>query len=149
MTSRLALSAVIGVAAAGFVTAVGPDRSLAAQQAKSQWNGVFTSEQATRGHAIYDDQCASCHGAELTGDGRAPGLAGGVFSANWNDLTLGDLFEQMSYSMPQNDPGRLSRQQNADVLAYMLHKGNYPAGQTELTPDLEILRTLKFIATKP
>ena len=149
MTSRLALAVVVGVAAAGVVTAVGPGRSLAAQQATSQWDGVFTSEQATRGQAIYDDQCASCHGAELNGDGRAPGLAGGLFTANWNDLALGDLFEQMSYSMPQNDPGSLSPQQNTDVLAYMLHKGNYPTGQAELTPDLEVLRTLKFFATKP
>ena len=58
----------------------------------------------------------------------APGLTGGEFTSNWNDLSLGDLFERMRISMPQNAPGSLSRQQNADILAFMLYKGNYPAG---------------------
>ena len=149
MPSRPALSALIGLAAAGFFTVIGPDGTLSARQATSQWDGVYTMEQATRGQVLYDDQCASCHGAELNGEGRAPGLAGGVFSANWDDLTLGDLFEQMRLSMPQNDPGSLNRQQNADILAYMLHKGSYPTGQMELPADLEVLETLKFVATKP
>ena len=149
MKSRLALSAIIGLAAADFFTAIGPDGTLSARQAKSQWDGVYTSEQAKRGQVLYDDQCSSCHGAELNGGERAPSLAGGEFSANWNDFTLGDLFEEMSFSMPQNDPGTLNPQQNADILAYMLHKGTYPTGPTELATDLEVLKTVKFVATKP
>ena len=50
----------------------------------------------------------------------APGLTGGEFTSNWNDLSLGDLFERMRISMPQNAPGSLSRQQNADILAFVL-----------------------------
>ena len=149
MKSRLALSAIIGLAAADFFTAIGPDGTLSARQSKSQWNGVYTSEQSKRGQVLYDDQCSSCHGAELNGGERAASLAGGEFSANWNDFTLGDLFEEMSFSMPQNDPGSLSPQQNADILAYMLHKGTYPTGPAELATDLEVLKTVKFVATKP
>ena len=59
----------------------------------------------------------------------APGLTGGEFTANWNDLTLGDLFERMRISMPQNNPGSLSRQQNADILAFILTKGELPGRQ--------------------
>ncbi len=65
MKSRLALSAIIGLAAADLFTAVGPDGTLSAQRVKSQWDGVYTSEQAKRGQVLYDDQCSSCHGAEL------------------------------------------------------------------------------------
>ena len=59
----------------------------------------------------------------------APGLIGGEFTANWNDLTLGDLFERMRTSMPQNNPGSLSRQQNADILAFILRKASCPGRQ--------------------
>ena len=129
--------------------AVGADGTLSAYQATSQWDGVYTSEQAMRGQILYDDHCASCHGAELNGGERAPSLAGDEFAANWNGFTLGDLFELTSFSMPQDDPGGLSSQQNADILAYMLQKGDYPDGQTELATDLEVLKTVKIIGTKP
>ena len=69
--------------------------------------------------------------------------------ANWNDLTVGDLFERMRISMPQNNPGSLSRQQNADILAFMLRKGNYPAGSTDLPTQTEVLNQFKFLAMKP
>ncbi len=55
----------------------------------------------------------------------------------------------MHASMPQNDPGSLSQQQNADILAYMLQQGSYPAGTTELPTDLTQLEALKFLETKP
>jgi hypothetical protein len=79
----------------------------------------------------------------------APPLAGAEFGANWNGLTLGDLFERMRMSMPQNDPGSLSRQQNADVLAYRLGYGDFPAGNTELPRETEVLKQIRFEALKP
>ena len=79
----------------------------------------------------------------------SPTLTGGEFSANWNELTLGDLFERIRISMPQNNPSALSRAQKADILAYILFKGNYPAGQTDLPTQTEVLKTMSFLATKP
>ena len=123
--------------------------TLVAQQAKSQWDGVYTEDQAKRGEGLYSQYCASCHGPDLAGGEMAPGLTGGEFSSNWNDLSLGDLFERMRVSMPQNSPGSLSRQQNADILAFVLFKSNFPAGQAELPTQTEMLNTIKFIASKP
>ena len=57
--------------------------------------------------------------------------------------------ERMRISMPQNAPGSLSRQENADILAHILNKGNYPAGQTELSGQTEVLNGYKFVAMKP
>src|SRR5579862_844709 len=86
---------------------------------KSVWDGVYTDEQATRGKALYSEQCASCHGGELTGGEMAPPLAGGEFMAGWDGLTVGDLFERIRISMPQNAPGSLSGAQNADILSFI------------------------------
>lgn len=138
--ATLAIAAV--AAAAAFAT-------LSAQRVKSQWDGVYAAEQAKRGDLLYEEQCASCHGADLTGSEMAPALVGGEFTANWNDLTLGDLFERMRISMPQNNPASLSRLQYADVLALVLQKGAYPTGDVELPGDLAVLNEIKFLATKP
>ena len=120
-----------------------------AAQGKSQWDGVYTEDQAKRGEPLYGQYCASCHGPDLAGGEMAPGLTGGEFSANWNDLTLGDLFERIRISMPQNAPGSLSRQQNADILSFVLHKANVPAGKTELPTATEQLATIKFVGQNP
>src|SRR5881396_3091380 len=114
-------------------------RQVVSAQAKSQWDGIYTEAQAKRGEGFYSQYCASCHGPELTGGEMAPGLTGGEFRANWNDLSVGDLFERIRVSMPQNAPGSLSRQQDADILAFVLLKGGFPAGQAELPTQTEAL----------
>lgn len=133
------LLGIIGTCAFGAISA----------QEKSQWDGVYSEEQAKRGEALYTQQCSSCHGPDLGGGEMAPGLVGGDFSANWNDLTLGQLFDRMRVSMPQNNPGSLSRQQNADILAFVLNKGSAPAGTTELPTQSEVLNTIKYVAMNP
>jgi S-disulfanyl-L-cysteine oxidoreductase SoxD len=111
-------------------------------------DGVYTPEQAKRGEALYGQFCASCHGPALTGGEMAPALTGGDFATDWIGLTLNDLFERIRVSMPQDQPGSLSRQQNADVLAFMLSAGKYPAGKSELPKEGEVLKTIKFEAPK-
>src|SRR5476649_141286 len=113
---------------------------------RSVWEGVYTDEQATRGKALYSEQCASYHGGELTGGEMAPPLAGGEFMAGWDGLTVGDLFERIRISMPQNAPGSLSGQQNADILTFILSASKFPTGTTELPKEAGILKTIKFEA---
>ena len=148
MNVKIAAVAIIGLVAIGtFYSA------LRAQDApsgsRSVWDGVYTQEQAERGHSLYSQHCASCHGDTLTGGDATPPLAGGDFLANWSGLTVGDLFERIRRTMPQSDPGRLSRQQDADVLAYILSVNEFPAGQTELPHDTQLLKLIRFEATKP
>ena len=116
---------------------------------KSVWEGVYTEEQAKRGGPMYSEQCASCHGPELMGGEMAPPLATGDFLSGWDGLTLGDLFERMRISMPQNAPGSLSGQQNADILAFILSANKYPTGTIELSNQAMVLKTIKFEAKKP
>ena len=125
---------------------------VAAQQEpaiRSVWDGVYTADQAKRGEPLYGGQCASCHGSVLEGGEMAPPLSGGAFTSNWNGLSLGDLAERIRISMPQSRPGSLSRQQCADVVAFMLSVGNYPAGQSELPRELELLKQIRLDPTKP
>ena len=118
-----------------LVASISPLNLLLAQtteESKSVWDGVYTEEQAKRGEPIYRKECASCHGETLTGGESSPPLTGGAFLANWNGLTVGDLFERIRKTMPQSAPGRLTRQQDSDILAFMLSANKFPAGKTEL-----------------
>ena len=118
-------------------------------ESRSVWDGVYTEEQAKRGDEVYKKECAACHGAELTGGESAPPLTGGAFQANWNGLTLGDLFDRIRKTMPQSKPGSLTRQQNSDVLAFMLSVNKFPAGKTELYRQSEMLKEIRFETKKP
>jgi hypothetical protein len=51
--------------------------------------------------------------------------------------------------MPANNPGVLSRQQNADVIAYILKANNWPAGSTELPTQLAAMKAIKIEANAP
>ena len=115
----------------------------------SVWDGVYTEEQAKRGAPLYSQHCASCHGPELMGGEMAPPLASGDFLSGWDGLTMGDLFERTRISMPQNAPGSLSGQQNADILSFVLSANHFPAGTTELSNQGMVLKTIKFESKKP
>ena len=106
--------------------------------------GVYTAEQATRGEAIYKEQCAACHGDNLEGSGPMPPLAGADFLMNWQGKTLGDLYEKTQTTMPATAPGTLSPEQTADIVAYMLSKDNYPTGAAALEGKIEPLAQIKI-----
>ena len=116
---------------------------------RTVWDGVYTEEQAKRGEALYEKQCSACHGDKLAGRESAPPLTGGAFLSNWNGLSLGDLFERIRRTMPQTSPGKLTRQQNADILAYVLSFNKFPAGKIELYRQAEMLREIRFVSEKP
>ena len=116
---------------------------------RSVWDGVYTAEQADRGQAAYLARCGSCHGALLSGGEVAPPLAGGDFLSNWNGLTLGDLFERIRTTMPADNPGKVSRETNAEILAYILRVNQFPAGTAELPRATEFLRQIRLDAAKP
>ena len=137
------------VGAICFVVGLAATAQDSATASRSVWDGVYTEEQATRGEEIYRKECASCHGDTLVGGGGAAPLTGGAFLSNWNGLTVGDLFERIRKTMPQGALGKLTKQQDADVLAYLLSFNKFPAGKTELQKQVEFLKEIRFEATKP
>jgi mono/diheme cytochrome c family protein len=121
--------------------------TLHAQQARRATDGVYTQEQATRGQAVYKDRCAPCHGPTL-GGGQAPPLVGDEFGGVWGG-PLSDLVNKIQNTMPANDPGKLTRQQSADIVAYMLQVGKFPAGRAELGADETVLKQIALPAPAP
>ena len=119
-----------------------------AQAPASVRDGVYSAEQARKGEALYRQECASCHGEKLEGRGQAPPLTGADFIMDWNGMTVGDLFEKMQTSMPADQPGHLSREQNATLLAFILSANQFPAGAAELSTDGERLQQIRFEAAK-
>ena len=71
-------------------------------------------------------------------------MVGDAFLAEWEDLSVGDLFERIRVSMPQDSPAHLSRQAYIDVVAYILKANKFPAGSNDLVPDLPAIKAIKF-----
>ena len=120
-----------------------------AQVSKSQWDGVYTDAQASRGEALYVDNCIMCHGTTLLGTILAPAVAGPEFLAKWNRKPLSLVFNIIQTRMPLNLSGHLSPQQNTDILAYMLKKSGSPAGEKELASRAETLTAVTVVDRTP
>jgi mono/diheme cytochrome c family protein len=131
--------------AAGIVIIV---TALAAAQARTVWDGVYSDAQAKRGRELYNSKCLSCHGADLSGGEMAPPLVGIGFQSNWNGLTAGDLSERIRVSMPLGAEGTLSRQQVSDIIAAIFAAGEYPAGANELPRESDVLKTIQITPRK-
>jgi mono/diheme cytochrome c family protein len=119
-----------------------------AAASRSTRDGVFTKAQATRGQTIYNEECAKCHGQNLSGGEGAPALAGGDFMAKWQGKPLDQLFEITRTTMPADDPGHLSRRQTADVVAWMLTANELPAGDKDLDSSVDSLAAISLDAKK-
>jgi len=145
---RLGLSALVGVVLCALLPGASAQES-SSSESRSVWDGVYTPDQAKRGQTAYENGCSSCHGDALKGAGEAPALSGAPFLSNWGGLPLGDLYERIRRSMPQDDPTRVTRQQKIDIVAYILSFNRFPSGKVELPRQPELLKLIRFEATKP
>src|SRR5690349_13298069 len=78
-------------------------KAQAGAEHKTVWTGLYTDEEATRGQAIFQQYCVSCHGVNLEGGSGmgAPQLAGEKFVENWREDTVEDLFLKIRNTMPR------------------------------------------------
>lgn len=137
----LAALALAALAATGTVNAQSTSRSV--------WDGIYAADQAARGQAHYVQRCGACHGVTLTGTGEAPGLTGGEFVSHYDQLTVGDLFERVRTTMPMNAPGTMSRDEYAEIVAFLLKENGFPAGAKPLDRRSEVMATIGIQAQKP
>jgi len=117
---------------------------------QSVWKGVYTDQQAARGERAYLAECATCHPAmDGTGNTTGPALSGSDFIERWAGLSVGDIFITMRSTMPPNAPASLARETYVDILAYVLKSNRYPAGSSELTPEVAKLNPIVVEAKQP
>jgi mono/diheme cytochrome c family protein len=102
-------------------------------------HGVYTEAQATRGEVTYRANCTSCHATSAH--------TGKAFIGAWESRTAFDLFELIRTTMPIDNPGRLSREQYVDVVAYLFKLNRLPAGNRPLPADDEGLKQIRIDAT--
>ncbi|HEX4133786.1 MAG TPA: cytochrome c [Bryobacteraceae bacterium] len=76
---------------------------------------TLSAQDSTRGGALYKQQCASCHGDNLQGRSGPP-LTGGDFRSRW---PAADLIDKIRNTMPQDNPGKLTTEQSADLAGYI------------------------------
>jgi alcohol dehydrogenase (cytochrome c) len=105
----------------------------AAQEAARQPLGPFTAAQAQSGRAIYNRNCAGCHGVNFEGSGDAPSLAGGTFMLKWGPKMVSELFGDILQTMPPTNPGTLGELAALNATAYILQRNGAQAGQQALT----------------
>ena len=103
-------------------------------------DGVYTREQALRGQDVYAGNCKSCHTPESH--------TGQLFTSKWNGKPLLELYAYVRDLMPKNDPGTLSPEEYADVVAYMLRLNRLPQGDNDLPADTGALKIIR-IQIKP
>ena len=120
--------------------------SLALQsRTQSVSDGVYTEQQAMRGQATYKTRCSSCH-SDTLGGRTGPPLAGDDFVANWETQPLLELANKIGRTMPKDETPRLTPQETADVLAYILQASKFPSGRAELLMDDAALKQVNFPA---
>lgn len=107
---------------------------------RSAQDGIYTLAQAERGERVYQEECASCHAPDMKGGPAARGLSGLTFRYQWADTPLLELFDAMREKMPPGKPGALREQVYVDLLAAILARNDFPAGETELEADERFLR---------
>jgi mono/diheme cytochrome c family protein len=98
--------------------------------------------QIKRGEATYLDECARCHSDTLSGTEFGPAVVGGEFVRNWTGKSAGEMFARVRDTMPVDGPGRLTAQQSADLVAFILRKNDVDVGAQPLAPEAAALKSI-------
>jgi mono/diheme cytochrome c family protein len=95
--------------------------------------GVYTKDQAKSGKALYELHCGTCHDNAYF----RPVLK------RWHGQNLGILYNVMSTSMPESNPGGLMDAEYLDILAYIFSRSRYPAAEEPLTLEKVVTITIE------
>lgn len=129
-TARQARALLLVGAGLGCCGAV----ALSAQEKKSVKAGVYTAAQAERGETLFRAKCASCHAPNRFTDD--------LFYTSFAGKPLWEMFDVISDSMPEDNPGGMKKEEYADVIAYLLKLNNFPAGASELPIEKDALSAI-------
>jgi ankyrin repeat protein len=116
---------------------------------RTNWDGVFTEQQAQRGQQVYQRACAACHLDSLQGDDVSPTLLGSAFLRRFAGLSAHEMVQNLRASMPQNAPDSLGDRAYVDLVAYLLKANGSRAGTLELPLDVAELERIAIVEQPP
>jgi hypothetical protein len=138
---------ILSIALGAFVTlGVGGSRAsaqdgvLPSTDSAIIFRGAYSESQARRGGGVFRKVCNECH--------ESAEHAGPAFQKVWTGQTAFDLFELIRSTMPNDNPGRLKRQEYVDIVAYILSLNSYPAGKSVLPNTDDGLRAVRIEAKR-
>jgi cytochrome c5 len=117
--------------------AVAQPQEPAPAEVRSILDGVFTARQARRGERWFVQICEQCH--------RTRDFTNAQFHERWAGQSVGDLLQFMRNTMPPENPGALSTDRYADVLAFFLAANDFPAGEEELPADASLVMDMRIV----
>ena len=136
MSERSLVATIAAILLATGTSASHAQDSSAAAASVSTLSGVYSKDQASRGEKTYEAKCTACH---------APSVhTGEAFTRAWETRTAYDLFELIRTTMPNDDPGSLSREQYGEIVAYLFKLNDFPAGRRPLPTENEGLKQVKI-----
>ena len=119
--------------------------SAASASSKTNWDGVFTEQQAQRGQQVYQRACSACHLESLQGDDVSPALVGKGFLGRFIGLSAHEMVQNLRASMPQNAPDSLGDRAYIDLVSYLLKANGSKTGALELPLDVAELEKIAIV----
>jgi hypothetical protein len=110
--------------------------------------GVYTDAQADRGvQLVVNYGCQNCHGTQLEGGAEEqPPLTGEQFVTAWSGRKLDELAAKIT-TMPadRDEPYHVKPAEAPDIIASLLRANGYPAGNSDLPADSNILKHITIV----
>jgi len=101
----------------------------------------YTRTQASRGDRFFEETCLSCHSSSE--------FRGRSFQRTWRGRSVADLYDEVVYTMPDDNPGGLPTQTYLDVIAYILQMNRFAEGDIELSSDYDVMQELPLFPRTP
>lgn len=105
-------------------------------EAQQVLSPTYSDSQAVRGRQWFESACQSCHEIK---DMTSPD-----FKVKWAGRTAFDLFEIISTTMPEEEPGTLTQRTYVDIVAYLMQLNGVPAGTTALEAEPSVLSSARL-----
>jgi len=134
ITRPLSVLAALGLAACASSSseptpAAAPAPAVSAAPAPAAGGGeaLFSVAQVNRGRDQFRSTCTECHTSAEFGDA--------TFKNKWSRRNVGDLYEFILTSMPDDAPGILTPQQSVDLTTFILEMNGFQTGSATMDPD--------------
>ena len=100
--------------------------------------GPFTQAQVDAGRIAFNANCGVCHGVNLQGGSHRTPLTGSSFLVGWGNRSTAEYFRYIQTRMPYREPGTLSSETYAAIVAYILAANGAQPGSETLTAESSV-----------